>query len=191
MADIEEKWAPVPVAAFATAYEVSNKGRVRSVPRIADSEVYIRQLRGVILKGRVRKDGHRTVNLCFRRERQQCYVRQLVADAFIPNPENLPFVINVNGDRLDCSVLNLERVTAERNNFHAIGMSRKIDVSETKARYSSAIIATCLTSGISTAYRGKKALREAGFDTSAVYGCLSGRMKSHRGHTFEREPVSC
>ena len=31
--DANEKWAPVPVEPYSKAYEVSNLGRVRSIPR--------------------------------------------------------------------------------------------------------------------------------------------------------------
>lgn len=110
MADINEKWAPVPVGAFATAYEVSTLGRVRTVPRIVGNEQnYIRRIHCNIMKGRTAKDGHRTVILCFQRQRQKFSIRNLVADAFIPNPERLSEVIHKNGDQADCRADNLER----------------------------------------------------------------------------------
>jgi hypothetical protein len=61
--DANEKWAPVPVELYSKAYEVSNFGRVRSIPRLANSEYFIRHIHGGFLKGRhaQRRDQNRYV----------------------------------------------------------------------------------------------------------------------------------
>lgn len=110
MSNTEEKWAPVPVATFATAYEVSTLGRVRTVARLVGNESgYIRRIHCSIMKGRTSREGHRTVIFCFKRQRQKFSIRHLVADAFLPNPDRLPEVIHKNGDRTNCRVDNLAR----------------------------------------------------------------------------------
>ncbi|HAT3927608.1 TPA: hypothetical protein I9Y42_001218 [Citrobacter koseri] len=80
--DANEKWAPVPVEPYSSAYEVSNLGRVRSIPRLANSEYFIRHIHGGFLKGRARKDGTKTVVLSVQRQRAKFVIADLVAMAF-------------------------------------------------------------------------------------------------------------
>lgn len=80
--DANEKWASVPVEPYSGVYEISNLGRVRSKPRLANSEYFIREIHGGLLKGRTRKDGTKTVTLSVRRQRTKFVIADLVAMAF-------------------------------------------------------------------------------------------------------------
>ena len=59
-------------------------------------------------------NGYLQVNLSGIRVPQ--LVHRLVAEAFIPNPENKPTVDHINGNRLDNRVENLRWVTQKENN---------------------------------------------------------------------------
>lgn len=86
-------------------YEVSDLGRVRSYkwtePRV--------------LKGKQTSYGYIQVTILHK----QLYVHRLVAQAFLPNPENKPQVNHLNGIRTDNSIQNLEWCTSSENNLHS------------------------------------------------------------------------
>lgn len=98
-----ERWAPYPLDG---RYEVSTRGRVRSVKRG-------KILRGHILQG----TGYQQVML-LGRARQ--LVHRMVALTFLPNPENKPQVNHKNGVKVDNWVENLEWATPSENQHHAI-----------------------------------------------------------------------
>jgi hypothetical protein len=52
-------------------------------------------------------------------DRTSHLLHRLIAQAFIPNPHNLPQVNHINGNKSDCTVENLEWMTALDNRHHA------------------------------------------------------------------------
>ena len=52
------------------------------------------------------------------KNRQNKYLQRLVAETFIPNPKNSPFVNHINANKLDNRVENLEWCTASENMLH-------------------------------------------------------------------------
>lgn len=100
-------------------YQVSNLGRVRSLSR----EVKSGQ-KTLSLKDKIRKlnpNGNGYLNLLLHKEgiKKAYRVHRLVAEAFIPNPTNLPEVNHIDGDKLNNSVSNLEWCDKSHNEIHA------------------------------------------------------------------------
>jgi hypothetical protein len=53
-------------------------------------------------------------------------------------------------------------------------------------QFKSPVKGTCLTTGKEIILIGAKEMREAGFDDSCIYRCISGDLKTHKKHKWER-----
>ena len=99
MIENTEIWKPV--VGYEELYEVSNFGRVRSLDRI-DSNNH--PLKGVILKPYISNSGYLLVGLYKQQKRDRKLLHRLVAEAFIPNPENKPEIDHINTIKIDNTV---------------------------------------------------------------------------------------
>lgn len=88
--------------------EVSNLGRVRTLDRVVSSEKMTRFTKGRILKQFENGHGYLQVSIPVDGKWTMKKVHRLVAQAFIPNPDNLPEVNHKNCVRDDNCVENLE-----------------------------------------------------------------------------------
>ena len=93
-------------------YEVSNLGRIKSISR-----------NGTIKENRILKPnkvmGYSQVGLQKYGTRKYKKIHRLVAEAFIPNPENKKEVNHKDGNKANNCVDNLEWVTTSENQLHS------------------------------------------------------------------------
>lgn len=102
-------------------YQISNKGRVKSVNRIFIKKNNARiTVKGKVIKSYDLGRGYSGFSIQVNGHVKYFYVHRVVAIAFIPNPENKPFVNHINGIKKDNTVENLEWCTRQENVDHAI-----------------------------------------------------------------------
>ena len=93
-------------------YEVSNTGKVRSLNY--NKTGLVREL-----KQKINRYGYCVVTLHIEGKQKYPTVHRLVANAFIPNPDNKPQINHKSGVKTDNSVENLEWSTTSENVKHA------------------------------------------------------------------------
>lgn len=108
----DELWSDIK--GYEGIYQVSNYGRVKSIKR------------GIILKTFERK-GYPAVTLSKDGIGRSYSVHRLVGEAFIPNPDNLPYINHKDETRNNNQVSNLEWCTALYNNTYGTKLKRSSD----------------------------------------------------------------
>ena len=123
---MEEIWKDV--VGFEGLYEVSNYGRIRSLPHETvihrkNATPYVLKKGGVIVNPQPRRHGYLSVWLYGNggnngRTGKQYSVHRIVAEAFIPNPNQREEVNHINEDKADNRACNLEWCTHKENSNH-------------------------------------------------------------------------
>ena len=107
-----EVWKPYSEFSFV---EASNLGRVRTLDRVVSNGSGMYVVKGRILKQWHNNGGYLLVSFRVNGKVVARLVHRIVAQTFIPNPNNLPEVNHRDNDRTDNNVDNLEWCTGEYN----------------------------------------------------------------------------
>lgn len=122
---MKEEWKDIKD--YEGLYQVSNLGRIKS---FRCSKKFHCQ-KEYILKPNISSHGYAQVTLYNETIKHKFLVHRLVANAFIPNPNNLPQINHKDENRLNNSSENLEWCTAEYNNAYGTAKIRSIDTKST------------------------------------------------------------
>lgn len=156
-------------------YQISNNGRVRTLN-------YKRTGRVQVLTGFTDIRGYKSVH--FRiggagSKKKYYLIHRLVAELFVPNPENKPFVNHKNGKRDDNRADNLEWVTRSENEKHKIYVLNK---------KSGALIlpkpVRCIETGEIFPSQAEAA-RKNGVTQGAISLAIYGKTKTSAGYHWE------
>lgn len=113
-----EKWKPV--VGYEGLYEVSSKGRVRSVDRVLIDRIGREKLfRGQSIATHLNKYGYPICKLWMGSKGKTSTIHRLVALSFLENEDNKPQVNHIDGNKENNSIDNLEWVTNSENDIHA------------------------------------------------------------------------
>lgn len=163
-------------------YQVSSLGRVRSLDReIIYSNGHRRVHRGKILSFEITRNGYVKYELSEKSVRKYPLGHILVAEAFLPNPDNLPQINHKNEIKTDNRVENLEWCTPKYNleyndryhrfEHHSPHMSTRKPVILSK-------------NGVEYKFdSAKTAGAELGLDNSAITKCCKGKIATTKGYS--------
>ena len=96
-----------------TRYSISDDGRIRNDET------------GRELKGTFKSCEYHKVSLMIEGKAKSYMVHRLVAEVFLPNPDNLPVVHHIDGNKLNNNVSNLQWVTEQENSMHKFNVKEK------------------------------------------------------------------
>lgn len=173
-----EEWKDIP--GYEGSYRVSNLGRVKSlsktITKLRKGKIVSYKLKGRVLKTVCTRYGYVEVNLGSRNRHK--LVHRLVAETFLPNPENKPQVNHIDGNKQNNRVENLEWASCSENMYHSCHILGQMRRSEQDKPV------RCVDTGkeyptISSAARDNNVWREN------VRRVLSGKCKTTGGLRFE------
>ena len=177
------------VKGFSGFYQVNNKGKVKSVERdVIGKNNSIRHLPEKIISDTDNGKGYRVVTL-YNGTGKRTFkkVHQLVAEAFIPNPNNLPEVNHIDGDKTNNCLENLEWCTTKENCEHRqrTGLGNTKNANEArKIKIRQYDINTGETIKIYNC--AADAAKELGTKNDAISRVVRGERKSFKVYGFEK-----
>lgn len=168
---MKEIWKPV--AGYEGFYEVSNQGRVKRT----------KNLKETILKSCKHNNGYLKVMLCKNGKRQNVFIHRIVAQTFIQNPDDLPQVNHIDGNKENNITDNLEWVTHSENMMHAVSQKLFEPFFNRKTR---AVCQYSIEGGFIRKYSSvMEAQRQTGIDRSSIQKCCSNKQKTAGGYVWK------
>ena len=164
-------------------FEVSNWGRIKSLN-------YRRTGRAELMNPFDNGYGYLQVELSKNKETKNCYVHRLVAEAFLPNPENKPCINHkIEGEKgksmnfvffnedgsVDEERTTIEWATYEENNNYGTHNERVAKSNSKK------VLQLSLTGDLIREWPSAMEAERNGFDHSAVSKCCNGKLPHYKG----------
>lgn len=190
----KENWKPIK--GYEGLYEISDHGRVKSMPRIrvvcTHKRIYNykKATKEIFLKPVLKTTGYSQVTLTKNSLQEIRLLHRLVAETFIPNPLRKPQVNHKDGNRFNNHINNLEWVTASENSLHAYRVLNI--VSPTKGKFgkdasrSRVVIQKSLDGNIVKTWEcASDAVRQCRFDSGGITKCCQGKRKTHKNYKWE------
>ena len=165
-----ENWKDIK--GYEGLYQISDQGNVFSVRS------------NKILKLGLKSGGYKKVNLSKNGLTKTYTIHRLVAEAFIPNPNNLP-CINHKDERLSNNCVdNLEWCTVSYNINYGTRNNR-VSKKLTNGERSISIKQLSLDGIIIAIWPNAYEAKRNGYSQSAINECCQGKRKTHKGYKWE------
>lgn len=151
---------------------------------ISDDGMIKNNLTGRILKLNFSHNGYKKTNISINGKLKTVFIHRLVAELFIPNPNNLPQVNHKDGNKTNNKLDNLEWVSPQENVIHAhkIGLNKHNSTTKKISRY------TLDEQYIDTFNGIREASRKVyGKDNANVliWKCANNKLSSYKGYKWK------
>ena len=157
------------IVGYEGEYAITGDGRVWSYKRKK------------FLKPMLTMDGYHRVSLCKEGKGKNYLIHRLVAEAYIPNPDNLPQVNHKDENKQNNCVSNLEWCDAKYNANYGTRTERS-NKKRSKPVYCEELDMVF--------YGARQAARELGLDNSNIIKCCKGKLKTTGGFHFRYAEMS-
>ena len=161
------------IIGFEGHYQVSNKGKVRSIKnnKIKELKPY----------KEIKRCGYLSVYLRLPGQKFTKKVHRLVAEAFIPNPNGFPEVNHIDENKENNCVENLEWCTGEYNLCYGTRLKRISESNKMKvAQYS-------LNGELLEIFNSQgEAAEKTNSTQGGISDCIRGRIKTHNGYIWKK-----
>lgn len=179
----------VDVKGYENLYLVSNYGRVKSLERY--SRYNNRRYQTKIIKCHYNTKKYLDVELSNNEFRNRYRIHRLVAEAFIPNPENKPQVNHKDGNKANNHVDNLEWCNNSENQKHAFanGLNKRgMYGSSPKAKR---VVQYSLNGSLIREWDSIiRIYRELGYSDAYISSCCKGKCKQAYGYIWKYKEVN-
>lgn len=173
---MEEIWKDI--VGYEGLYQISNYGRVKSVTRKVNCRNgTIKTISEKILASNPNNRGYYSVQLCYNSLPVRYLVHRLVANAFIPNPDNKEQVNHIDEDKANNSVDNLNWMTAKENTNFGTKNQRV-----SKANINNPLSSKSVTNGIEIYPSAAEAHRQLSCDSSSILKSCKNPNKTCGGY---------
>ena len=192
MTDIEQwKTAIYDGEVFEGLYKASNLGKILSLN-------YRNTGRAELMKPFDNGRGYLQVKLRKNGEYKTCYVHRLIAETFLENSENKPYINHkIEGDEgktMNMVIFNtdgsvnkekttIEWVTPKENNDYAT-RNERVSKTLTNGKTSKRVLQLSLSGDLIKEWESTQECGRNGFNQGLVCLCCQGKRKTHKGFRF-------
>lgn len=175
---MKEIWKDV--VGYEGLYQISSLGRLKN-------------RHGRILNGNINDYGYLRAILCDGKgHRKYIQIHRLVAQAFIPNPDNKPQVNHIDENKINNVVENLEWVTVKENINWGTSLQRRAEHQKITQKSKKTVYQYDKEYNLVTTYIScHEASRVCGIERTGIMHCCNGNPKfpTYKGYIWRYEKI--